>query len=79
LPTVLPQARRVAKKRTLTRTVCEFLFNAAMVVSALILTFMVLVREERYPSEAQVQAIEQMTPQNAMDGTGDAGVIPPSD
>ena len=78
MPTVLPQARRVAKKRTLTRTVCEFLFNTAMVVSALILTFMVLVREERYPYP-EAQAIERAAPPSAMERTGAAGVIPPSD
>ena len=48
MPTTLPPPRRVAKKRSPARTVLEFLFNTAMVVSAVILTFIVLVREEQY-------------------------------
>jgi hypothetical protein len=81
LPTVLPQSRRVAKKRSLTRTVFEFLFNAAMVVSALILTFIVLVREEQYASgrlASPAQAIEQAAQQGLLDTTGESQIIPPS-
>jgi len=81
LPTTLPPPRRVAKKRSPARTVLEFLFNTAMVVSALILTFMVLVREERYASgvqETAVQAIEQSMQQSALDMPGQSRVIPPS-
>ena len=77
MPTTLPPPRRVAKKRSLARTVLEFLFNTAMVVSALILTFIVLVREEQYAfgqQESPAQAIQQ----GPLDSIGEGPVIPPS-
>lgn len=46
MPTVLPPSRRVKKKRKL--SVFSVLFNTFLVVSALALTFAVLVREEEY-------------------------------
>jgi hypothetical protein len=45
LPTDLPRRRRVESK---TKSVVTLLFNTFMVVSALLLTFVVLVREEQY-------------------------------
>jgi hypothetical protein len=45
LPTALPRPRSVARKRPSVFTV---LFNTFMVVSALMLAFVVLVREEQY-------------------------------
>lgn len=65
MPTVLPpvsRPRRATKKRSRARLVFDVLFNAALVVSALILTFIVLVREEQYAFGHQQrpgQAIEQ--------------------
>jgi hypothetical protein len=49
LPTVLPRARRaVAKPPSLARRAINIAFNTFMVLSALILTFFVLLREEEY-------------------------------
>ena len=49
MPTVLPTPRVApAKKRSLLRIVFDLVFNTAFVVGALVLTFVVLVREERY-------------------------------
>jgi hypothetical protein len=45
LPTDLPRPRRPESRTT---TAVTFLFNTFMVVSALLLTFVVLVREEQY-------------------------------
>ena len=64
MPTTLPHRRRADEKHSPARIVFEFLFNAAMVVSALILTFIVLVREEQYAGP--------------LDATGESLVIPPS-
>jgi len=74
LPTTLPHRRRADEKPSRARTVFDFLFNTALVVSALILTFIVLVREEQYalgqqPSQAGV--IQQA------DTTGESQAIPP--
>jgi hypothetical protein len=52
-----------------------------LVVSALILTFIVLVREEQYAfgqPESPAQAIEQAAQQGLLDTTGESPVIPPS-
>ena len=45
MPTDLPRPRRADTK---TKTAVTFLFNTFMVVSALLLAFVVLVREEQY-------------------------------
>jgi hypothetical protein len=45
LPTDLPRPRRAQTK---TKSVVNFLFNTFMVVSAALLAFVVLVREEQY-------------------------------
>ena len=81
MPTTLPQRRRADQKLSLARTVFDFLFNAALLVSALILTFIVLVREEQYAfgqQESPAQAIEQAAQQRRLDTTGESQVIPPS-
>jgi hypothetical protein len=81
LPTNLPLRRRVDEKPSLARTIFDFLFNSAMVVSALILTFIVLVREEQYAFgqlQSPAQAIEQAAQQSLLDTTGESLVTPPS-
>ena len=81
MPTVLPRPRRVDEKPSPARTVANFLFNAAMMVSALILAFIVLVREEQYAfgrPESPAPAIEQTAPPSATATTGSSKVIPPS-
>jgi hypothetical protein len=79
LPTNLPLRRRVDDKPSLARTIFDFLFNTVLVVSALILTFIVLVREEQYAFGKQqiaIQAIEQAALQSPPDGGH--WVTPPS-
>jgi len=75
----LPPRRRDDEKPSLARTVFDFLFNAILVTSALILTFIVLVREEQFAFGRQqiaIQAIEQTALQNPPDGGH--WVTPPS-
>ena len=79
MPTALPP-RRGSEKRPLARTVFDVLFNTALVVSALILTFIVLVREEQYAfghRQRPAQMIEQLAEQSQLDVTGERAVIPP--
>ncbi len=57
------------------RIVFDVLFNAAMLVSALILTFIVLVREEQY---AFGRSPTQVVQQDPVDTTGESQVFPPS-
>ena len=81
MPTTLPQRRRADQKPSLARTVFDFLFNAALLVSALILTIIVLVCEEQSAfgqQESPAQAIEQAAQQGLLDTTGESPVIPPS-
>lgn len=77
MPTTLPHRRRADEKRSRTRIVFDFLFNAAMVVSALILTFIVLVREEQYAFSKQ-ESPAQMVQQGQLDTTGESQAFPPS-
>jgi hypothetical protein len=77
LPTTLPHRRRADEKPSPARIVFEFLFNAAMVVSALILTFIVLVSEEQY-AFGQLQSPAQVIQEGPLDATGESLVIPPS-
>lgn len=67
MPTALPPPpRRVEKKRT----VFGVVFNAFLVVSALALTFMVLVREQGYANGQPgyfAGALAQLTQQAAVD------------
>ena len=54
------------------------MFNAALVVSALILTFILLVREEQYafgPPPSPDQAIEQTAPSST---NGETRIVAPS-
>jgi len=77
LPTALPRPPRAEPKRSLFGVV----LNAFMVMSALILTVIVLVREERYAMGEPgifADAIVQMTQQSAPIRSGDRTVIPPS-
>jgi hypothetical protein len=77
LPTTLPHRRRADQKPSRARIVIEFLFNTAMVVSALILTFIVLVREEQY-AFGQQESLAQVIQQGPLHITGESQVIPPS-
>ena len=77
MPTTLPHRRRADEKPSPARIVFDVLFNAALVVSALILTFIVLVREEQY-AFGQLQSPAQVIQQGPLDTTGESLVIPPS-
>lgn len=77
MPTNLPLRRRVDEKPSLARTIFDFLFNAVLVTSALILTFIVLVREEQY-AFGQLQSPAQVIQQGPLDTTSESLVIPPS-
>jgi hypothetical protein len=77
LPTTLPHRRRADEKPSPARIVFDFLFNAILVTSALILTFIVLVREEQY-AFGQLQSSAQVIQQGPLDTTGESLVIPPS-
>ncbi len=48
MPTLLPPPRRAAPRTSVLRTAFNVMFNTALVVSALILTFIVLLREEQF-------------------------------
>lgn len=76
MPTTLPPRRRTDEKRSLTRIVFDVVFNTALVVSALILTFIVLVREEQYAFDRSPLQLIQQSP---VDTTGESQIIPPSD
>lgn len=76
MPTGLPRPP-VKPKRTLFGVV----LNTFMVLSALILTFIVLDREQRYAlgqAGPFAGAFTQMTQQVPVDTTGESQVIPPS-
>ena len=61
MPTDLPQRPRSAvAKRSTGRLIFDVVFNGAMVISALILTFMVMVREEQYAMGQQQLANQVM-------------------
>lgn len=81
MPTTLPHRRRADEKPSPARIVFDFLFNAILVTSALILTFIVLVREEQYAFgqlQSPAQAIEQAAQQSLLHTTGESLVTPPS-
>jgi hypothetical protein len=81
MPPVSSRPRRVPQKRSLAGKIFDVLFNGALIVSALILTMLVLVREEQYDVGQQqdpAMAIEQALMQSQMDMTGQNMVIPPS-
>ena len=78
MPTTLPHRPRADVKRTPRRIAFDVLFNGAMLVSALILTYIVLVREEQYAFGQQEIATRVMQ-QRQMTTSGDEQVIPPLD
>jgi hypothetical protein len=78
LPTNLPHRHRANVKRSPRRVVFDILFNGAMLVSALILTFIVLVREQQY-AFGQPEFANQTMQQRTLDGSGEYRIIPPSD
>ena len=75
MPTTLPHRRRADVKPSPARVVLSFLFNGAMLVSALILAFIVLVREEQYALGQQPSPAGVI--QQADDTTGESQAIPP--
>ena len=77
LPTDLPDRRRADEKRLSARTVFNVLFNGALIVSALILTFIVLVRQEQY-AFGRPEIAAQMIQQDAAESTGESQAFRPS-
>ncbi len=77
MPTDLPHRRRVDEKRSLVRTIFDVLFNGTLIVSALILTFIVLVRQEQYAFGRQ-ESPAQLVQQDAAESTGESQVFRPS-
>ena len=76
MPTALPRPPRVKPKATLFGVV----LNTFMVLSALILTFVVLVREQGYANGQPgifADTIVQMTQQAPPASSDDSQVIPP--
>ena len=78
MPTNLPHRPRADVKRSPRRVVFDILFNGAMLVSALILTFIVLVREQRY-AYGQQEIANQTMQQRMLDGSGEYRIIPPTE
>ena len=78
MPTTLPQRRRSNEKRSTKRIVFDVLFNGALLVSALILTFIVLVREEQF-AFGQQQMTTQMMQQRLQQATGEGQIMLPSE
>lgn len=77
MPTVLPPPRRRVESKE--RSVANILFNTFLVVSALLLTFVVLIREEEY-ALAQPDNPTQIiadSPRGAPDIIEQMMVIPP--
>jgi hypothetical protein len=75
LPTALPRFPRVEKKRS----VFSVVLNALMLVSALVLAFIVLVREQQYAMGKPgpfADTIVQLTQQIPADRSGEG--IPPA-
>jgi len=79
LPTALPPPRGAARKRSRAQAVFDFLFNATLLVSALILAFIVLVREEQYAAFGQPERLVQTSVQPPERGASGANEsLPPS-
>ena len=78
MPTNLPRPRVKEK-----RSIFSIVLNTFMVGSALILTFVVLMQEERYamgqPGASIAGTIEQLTQQVAVDTTGESQASLPPD
>jgi hypothetical protein len=82
LPPIPPRPRRAPDKRSPARIIFDVVFNTALVVSALMLTFIVLVRQEQHAfgqPQRPAQTVEQIEPaaQN-WDTTGKTVITPPS-
>jgi len=73
LPTALPPPRRVEKKREL--SIFSVVFNTFLVVSALALTFALLVREEEYALAGP--QVETAAPRTTPGITGELKQVPP--
>jgi hypothetical protein len=69
---------RSDEKRSTKRIVFDVVFNGALLVSALILTFIVLVREEQF-AFGQQQMTTQMMQQRLQQATGEGQIMLPSD
>ena len=76
MPTTLPHRPRADVKRSPRRIVFDILFNGAMLVSALILTFIVLVREEQFAFGEQ-QIANRTMQQRTLEATGEGQYLPP--
>ncbi len=76
MPTTLPHRPRADVKRSPRRIVFDILFNGAMLVSALILTFIVLVREEQFAFGEQ-QIANRTMQQRTLEATGEGRYLPP--
>ena len=81
MPTALPRPPRVKPKRIeQKRSLFDVVLNTFMVLSALILTFVVLVREQGYANGQPgifADTIVQMTQQTPPASSDDSQVIPP--
>jgi hypothetical protein len=79
VPTDLPQRPRSAvAKRSTGRLIFDVVFNGAMLISALILTFVVLVREEQY-AIGQQQLADQVMHQRMLEANDEGRLTLPSD
>jgi hypothetical protein len=78
LAAATPQQRRSNEKRSTRRIVFDVLFNGALLASALILTFIVLVREEQF-AFGQQQMTTQMMQQRLQQATGEGQIMLPSE
>ena len=76
LPTTLPHRPRTDVKRSSRRVAFDILFNGALLVSALALTFIVLVREERY-AYGQQEIANQAMQQPMADESDEIRITPP--
>ena len=76
MPTTLPHRPRADVKRSPRRVVFDILFNGALLLSALALTFIVLVREERY-AYGQQEIANQTAQQSVADDSGEIRITPP--
>jgi hypothetical protein len=75
LPTNLPRPQVKAK-----RSIFSVVLNGFMLGSALILTFMVLIQEQRYAMGQRgyfADTLERMTQRSSPDLMGDTQVMPP--
>ena len=76
MPTTLPHRPRADVKRSPRRVVFDILFNGAMLVSALALTFIVLMQEQRYVY-GQPEIADQTMQQRMTDESDKIRIAPP--